>query len=604
VGTQTFLTLDEPFVPRPTRTEPRVWMRHVAIFAAPGRELRRLTLQPGLNVVWAPDAEPDERVGSKIGHGAGKTLLVRMLRHVLGEPDITSPEDAAALVAKFPEGYVAAEVFVDGEPWAVRRPFDASRGSSALRASFLEEVLEPSEDGGYDEFLDALRGTLGDALETLRPLGDPWLAALSWMSRDQERRFGGPLRWRDRIATPASKMARVAQVQRVRAIRSLLNVRADEDLATEEAVAGLEHREKQTIRRLADCEREVAWLSCRLEREGHGEAAELVEQPLVLAAVVRQLEGEVDTLDAAASEPEGLAKARAKLEQARVDEAVERARLEALRSFAGEDADCGLCHASCEEAFARTASGRRRDPIKTAQRAIARQEKAHARAEKKLETARRRFAKAQQKERDGARKARLRWADARERLGRAKDLARHLERRRALADELAAVQKELAAARADRERALRAHAKAVGRVRDTYDFVVRRLAGQDSRGRFALGTTGFEAGIRMADGRRGTSPAMRVMETLALDLTALILASEGNAALPGFWIHDSPREADLARSHYDALYRLVSWLEDSTNAPGFQYLVTTTTRPPSSVAFRALKLGAATNDELLLRTAL
>ena len=99
--------------------------------------------------------------------------------------------------------------------------------------------------------------------------------------------------------------------------------------------------------------------------------------------------------------------------------------------------------------------------------------------------------------------------------------------------------------------------------------------------------------------RRGARHARRLSESYRW-----CTASEGNAALPGFWIHDSPREADLARSHYDALYRLVSWLEDSTQTPGFQYLVTTTTRPPSSVAFRAIKLGAASNDELLLRTAL
>ncbi len=69
-------------------------------------------------------------------------------------------------------------------------------------------------------------------------------------------------------------------------------------------------------------------------------------------------------------------------------------------------------------------------------------------------------------------------------------------------------------------------------------------------------------------------------------------------------IHDSPREADLARSHYDALYRLVGWIEDATSTPGFQYIVTTTTNPPRSSAFRAIRLGAAQNDDLLLRTAL
>src|SRR5690606_6328193 len=101
VGTQTLLALDEPFLPNPVRTEPRVWLEHVRIFAASDRELRRLKLAPGLNVIWAPDARPEERVGTRIGHGAGKTLLCRLLRHALGEPDLASSGDAEALRRRF-----------------------------------------------------------------------------------------------------------------------------------------------------------------------------------------------------------------------------------------------------------------------------------------------------------------------------------------------------------------------------------------------------------------------------------------------------------------------------------------------------------------------
>ena len=570
---QTFLGLDEPFLPRPVRTEPRVWMRRVGIFAKPGDSLRQLELAPGLNVIWAPDAEPDERLGSRIGHGAGKTLLCRLLRHALGEPDLASPDDAVALRRKFPEGFVAAEVVVDHASWAVRRPFDPKLGSVAVRGGLDELLGSDVEPLPYAEFLDAVRATLGASAISLGTIADPWLAALAWMSRDQERRLGGPLRWRDRAAAPGSKLARVANVERIRAIRSLLRLRGQDDVAAEHEVRDLEVREKHTIRQLADCEREASWASLRLSREGHGDAAELVGQPLHLRAVIEELEAEVTSLDPGAGETEALLLARAKLEEAVRVEAVEHALLEARRETLTE-------------------------------RSLAAHERRAERASKRAQTRRERLAKLLEQHAGDQRRTRDAWARARERLSRARDLERQVARRVELGGELGDVQKRLGIARVDRDRAVREHAKQEGRVADVYDFVVRRLAGQETTGRFAVSATELEAGIRLPDGRRGTSPALRVLETLALDMSALVLACEDRADLPGLWIHDSPREADLARSHYDALYRIASWLEDATSAPGFQYVVTTTTSPPKTVAFRAIKLGAATNDELLLRTAL
>jgi hypothetical protein len=55
---------------------------------------------------------------------------------------------------------------------------------------------------------------------------------------------------------------------------------------------------------------------------------------------------------------------------------------------------------------------------------------------------------------------------------------------------------------------------------------------------------------------------------------------EGHSRLPGFLLHDSPREADLGRSIYDRLFEFARKLEGFGPSPLFQYIVTTTTEPP------------------------
>lgn len=49
----------------------------------------------------------------------------------------------------------------------------------------------------------------------------------------------------------------------------------------------------------------------------------------------------------------------------------------------------------------------------------------------------------------------------------------------------------------------------------------------------------------------------------------------------GFLIHGSPREADLGASLYFRLFDLARLLECKGTTPAFQYVITTTTAPPS-----------------------
>ena len=74
--------------------------------------------------------------------------------------------------------------------------------------------------------------------------------------------------------------------------------------------------------------------------------------------------------------------------------------------------------------------------------------------------------------------------------------------------------------------------------------------------------------------------------------------------MPAFCVHDSPREADLGLPVYDRLFQLVHELENIGNAPLFQYVITTTTRPPAEFQMRpwlAEKLSGSPSFERLLR---
>lgn len=81
-----------------------------------------------------------------------------------------------------------------------------------------------------------------------------------------------------------------------------------------------------------------------------------------------------------------------------------------------------------------------------------------------------------------------------------------------------------------------------------------------------------------------------VVDTLATilgDITAMLCAGHGASYHPGFLIHDSPREADLNHRLYTRLLTLMWTVTNECGGPEeapFQYILTTTTRPPEEVA--------------------
>jgi hypothetical protein len=73
------------------------------------------------------------------------------------------------------------------------------------------------------------------------------------------------------------------------------------------------------------------------------------------------------------------------------------------------------------------------------------------------------------------------------------------------------------------------------------------------------------------------------VKVLAFDLATLCRSIEGATKLPALLIHDSPRSSDLGLSIYHELFHLMRELENINLGPQFQYIVTTTSRPPDDL---------------------
>ncbi|MGZ5441167.1 MAG: hypothetical protein ACXW5U_05385 [Thermoanaerobaculia bacterium] len=105
-------------------------------------------------------------------------------------------------------------------------------------------------------------------------------------------------------------------------------------------------------------------------------------------------------------------------------------------------------------------------------------------------------------------------------------------------------------------------------------------------------------------GDRSTA-AIDSLKVVAFDLAVMCMSIEGTVPVPAFLIHDTPREADLGLSVYHELFHLSKGLEPEEGLPLFQYIVTTTTRPPHPIAKRPYLVetlrGTPAMDRLLKR---
>lgn len=637
--------------PEAGRSAPRFWVKRLVVWEKEGVKVREITLRPGLNIVWSPDGGEGVAAegGETLGHGAGKTLFCRLLRYCLGEKRPGSIELTQAIADAFGQGTVGVEVEIDGASWAVVRSLGHQKWARAAAGVSLDALATSEQvSNGYNEFIATLETRLFASEVTAQiPDRRAWLKVLAWLSRDQECRFGSLVDWRSAASDADSPVRQCSGTELHDTLRVLLKLSDVDEQRRRREIADLDERHAAETARVRRGEEEVVELHDRLCRELHVAADTAPRGPVGVSALRVAARGNHTRVlgITPSNDVEDLSSLReayqkAKDEVTKADAARDgfarsifwaernlskvRAEVQGTSWHAdrAENPYCELCEVPIHRALAEGCRLSHKLPDR-------------AQVERKIEDHRQRLADAEAELRneqtrlleaesrigplraiaDGRRvvlEEAERRQDARgDLLHAAESLVKSVERLERLGDELLRSQERLDALAVQREREReravterRRVLPALPRLSDVFDAILRAAIHSEARASIGIHGRGTIVPRVMLGGERSTA-AIDSLKVVAFDLAAMIASVEGLSHAPAFLVHDSPREADLGEVRYHNLIRFVAALEPSEGDALFQYILTTTTKPPSEMiggdAHRVTLRGMPATERLLRR---
>ena len=643
---------DLRITPQAGCTEPRLWVRKLVLWSEPGVVLREIKLRPGLNIVWSPDpGDQAKRVrGRSIGHGSGKTLFCRLIRYCLGENRFAPEDQRSSIALAFPRGEVGAEVVLDGTVWAIVRPIGMNRQHYAIPDGDLDSIIAgEAASTGIEPFLKAVESTIMSAdVAALVPGDRPfhaWLVALAWLARDQECRFDKVLDWRSPASDSDSPARNLSGGKTLDALRALIGAITPEECRLRDEISQLEAKQKHSAQEIGHCRWEASKTQTRLTsllglRRDEVPAGRLAID--VYRKTAKEMLAKVAAVNSATdvSDLDRLRLTREDANKRVNDFLTEMAVIEAeilvterlLSEMRGElpalsfsvnqakSPVCPICEVPIDHALAegcklshklpnaeeiRLRWARLNDDIDQESVRLRELIERQGYIKDVLPTASQQAEdlKAQVRLVEQAREARTdAWYKARrliDETGRLDDLLDALDKMHASTDKLA----EKTEGKRDQTKALRdAQAISFHRLSNFFDSIIRHVAGPDTEGKTTLDGNGLKLSVRLG-GERST-PAIDSLKVIVFDLAVLCMSMEGRTHIPAFLIHDSPREADLGLSIYHQIFYLMQDLEKVGEQPLFQYIVTTTTRPPDELQkapWLRDTLGGSPADARLLR---
>lgn len=633
-----FPTAGKGFHPDAGRAEPMVWVRELLLLREFKADeiIRRISLRPGLNILWARPRTGEERPrlgeAGVFGHASGKTTFCRLLRHVLGEPHFGNDDLRQRIRSRFRGGWVVGEVMLAGKPWLVCRPFTAGSHPFVLRNTVIAKLFDSNAQREQLQiYLDELNRVLMEPLPVASFATSPepieWQHLIEWVTRDQECRFASLTDFRHPSSNSESPDMDVEDRHFLfRAVIGLINTAEQEEL---------ERNKKLVVQRQA-AERKEPLLRYQAKIAEERLRTQLADQHKDLAgelffdAVCKTLDNEelaVTKRINLMQEPQSLRDARNKLAEAGVSKRIAEGRvteigeeLEGLelqvKSLRGEitkkeiDEYWQKKHSGakmCLEPLARAvavgcplAAGKV-VPEESTKAAMKIEDQASAlekvvlvrRTEKtKIEALVVQRGKEEQQAKaifDAAFKT---FSDEREGLIEQRSHWRNLSRqaRQAKEDEVEATKLKGSLERLDKDiRRSQEHqaklreqqTKAISDFSETYNRIVKALLGTEVNAQIQF----YGRQIDPKVNHRGdlTSAAIETLKILAFDLAAMISSVEGRGLHPRMLIHDGPREADMASDLYQKMFLLVREVEiafGKSRTPNFQYVITTTEPPP------------------------
>ncbi|GAB1717622.1 MAG: hypothetical protein NTAFB05_26640 [Nitrobacter sp.] len=613
------------FNPPGNQLGPRLWIRRVGLWKDASTLLRNIPLRQGVNIIWSPDLATNEKGATP--HGSGKTTFCRLIRYCLGERHFANEDQRPLMQHKLPDGFVGAEVIVDGECWVVTRPIGMNVPSRTARADRIEDTFDrllvatdpPTIAATIsDRFCVDYRDQVPDNLNA----DQVWGVLFAWLSRDQECRLDDVFDWRSKRSgsgSPAQELSLETKLAVVRLAIGALS--ADEVSATVKIRALARERDdlKQKLNHLdwfqrhrfeELCER----LSLPKDRDPSDETVrrELIDkanEELAKATGAKHDKGQSPTADLQgkrrrlqaarnqAFEKRANAQALAgalpaQISAVRAEQGTEQARLES-----GVIVRCAICQVSIDDVLAegcrisreRCDLGAVRNRIEAAERNVAELVKQQAALPKTIEELGSEIARVDRElaavdnEFDRLEKQ-LSATDgkvsgARELVREASWFDRQMAERETEVRRLDSVEAKIEGLRdsikLERERVT----AAIGDLEIVFQQLVASLMPKGCSGKIRLDGNGLHTDILLERGVGLSTAAVESFKIVAFDLAAMILSVNGKARMPSLLIHDSPREADLDADIYSNLFDFVLGLEDKATPPPFQYIITTTTAP-------------------------
>jgi hypothetical protein len=643
------------FKPSPSLQEPRLWVAELRVFQtlAPGdiNLLRKIALKPGLNILWAkPRARLADGVGfapGVSGHGTGKTTFCRFIRYILGESTFGNDDQRSRLRDKFPEGWVVGEVWLDGTPWLVCRPFKVGPASYAYRNRRMTDLFAGDEGKStMDDYRAELTRILVEPLPVATFATSPtpieWGHLLQWLTRDQECRFSGLAELRHPTSeSHAPDMMAEDRHFLFRAVLGLIDTAEQSELETNKKLLRkkqdaerdeplLRYRSDSIYKRIHDKLTDYrtdlegsAWLDAVAtdwDSRAHATAAQLnhlessPEQKTALdaAVIARSAVSVLERQKRGLESQIGYFEQQIKMYRGEQSEADVATWVKAHTQDVDHHDDllCGNTLAAAIEHMCPLVADRKlpierpqitldtRPLVEQIGANIARAEadKARVRAQlTRLETS-----LDEQRRNLGAANAKLAEETAKQEQRRG-TLALQLAAERALADEARRAHTDRVEAdnldgslaeldlnirkSQERQAAIREQkTAALSALSDTFGRVARAILDEEVKGEIRF--KGRKINPTLANEIDLTSAALETLKIICFDLAALVSGVEGRGKHPRFLLHDGPREADMDASIYRNIFTLAHALEMAAGEGpvAFQYIVTTTEPPPDQLA--------------------
>lgn len=636
------------------RSEPPVWISKLALFESldPLTPIREpIKFHTGLNIVWGVENEANDEKFEP-GHGVGKTTLCRLVRYCLGEPTYGQSHAAKEILNTFPDGHVAAEVYIQGQRWAVLRPFNKSRADRAQADATITELLaNPPLKESFREYQSQLASTCLTGLRTDGVLTGgasiDWLHLLALCSRDQEARYQSLWQWRSPRSDSVPRNIQKDDAHLT--LRSVLGLLPDEETTLQKKLAKYDSElaqvEKDIAERLREPEYWTRHYRQSLERDfkikdattaSILDANDLFGLPKLVERAVAALNGkqakrqaQLKELDrmigmtaASLQEPAELQ------EQQRVSATVTISGSDTLAQALDElrqvrqlirDAEHSLCKygqvsiGSCshaqqqlveldqqikERSQAVSSTVAKRDRVSTKLREFAhRKNQLIETLTKELEQLQKQRRSIESKRHsthntikalNKAMEDLLRWETLRTGKEPDSELAQLQKRKKSLETKKTTAKAQLTAL-------LESQDESLTKLRTVYEALARNTLSTEFNGRVLLTSEGLE--FRVFRGENLSGEAFETLSILLADIAVLLMGSLGAASHPGILIHDSPREADLGGHIYRRLLLSVAEVAGELavdDTVPFQQIVTTTTPPPTTLKKKAttcLKLG-------------